>query len=89
MKFEINSLFIKAFIWTFILGWAIIEDINGFKPTWFVVYVPLIYVVVDKWVDYFLVQFLNLEEGMAERVRERLREMGIEIEEDEEDNKDD
>lgn len=87
MKFEINSLFIKAFIWTFILGWAIIKDINGFVPTWFVVYVPLIYIVIDKWIDYFLVQFLNLEDGMAERVRERLREMGIEIEE--EDDKDD
>ena len=87
MKFEINSLFIKAFIWTFILGWAIIKDINGFVPTWFVVYVPLIYIVIDKWIDYFLVQFLDLEEGMAERVRERLREMGIEIEE--EDDKDD
>ena len=89
MKFEINGLFIKAFIWTFLLGWAIVEDINGFMPTWFVVYVPLIYVVIDKWIDYFLVQFLDLEEGMAERVRERLREMGIDIEEDEEDKEDD
>ena len=89
MKFEINSLFIKAFIWTFILGWAIIKDINGFVPTWFVVYVPLIYITIDKWIDYFLVQFLGLEEGMAERVRERLREMGIDIEEDEENKEDD
>lgn len=88
MKLEINSLFIKAFIWTFILGWAIVKDMSGFVPTWFVVYVPLIYVVIDKWVDYFLVQFLNLDEGMAERVRDRLREMGVEIEE-EEDDKDD
>lgn len=42
---------LTAILWTVLLGVQIIDALNGGQPTWFDVFVPLICMVINEWVD--------------------------------------
>ena len=66
MKLIINKYFYIAFTWSFLGLWELMGAIKGYQPSWWMVLIPMLSVLGDKWFDYIV--FTACEDVINERV---------------------
>lgn len=66
MKLIINKYFYIAFTWSFLGLWELMGAIKGYQPSWWMVLIPMLSVLGNKWFDYIV--FTACEDVINERV---------------------
>lgn len=66
MKLIINKYFYIAFTWSFLGLWELMGAIKGYQPSWWMVLIPMLSVLGNKWFDYIV--FTACENVINERV---------------------
>ena len=68
MKLIVNKYFYIAFTWSFLGLWELMGAIKGYQPSWWMVLIPMLNVLGNKWFDYIV--FTACEETIMKRVNE-------------------